>query len=186
MKVPLVEEIISLNSEESSLDNPTKHASKLKAAPKCSERLSKIWDLNWRLGILSGCAASIIVLIVNIALLLTSIFSRYGVEGGIGTITRGSSSEISTMSTAYHVLINVLSTLLLTSSNYCMQFLCSPTREEVDNAHLRGRWLDIGIMSLENLHFISKRRRALFFVLAISSIPLHLMYVFPSSLPCYS
>ncbi|KAJ9636341.1 hypothetical protein H2199_008016 [Coniosporium tulheliwenetii] len=78
--------------------------------------------------------------------------------------------------TAYHVLINILSTIMLTASNYCMQLLSAPTRDEVARAHRHGQGLDIGIISLRNLRYISKRRTALWLSLALSSIPLHLLY----------
>ncbi|EON67299.1 hypothetical protein W97_06552 [Coniosporium apollinis CBS 100218] len=83
---------------------------------------------------------------------------------------------MSRLSTAYHILINVLSTILLTASNYCMQILCAPTRDEVARAHRDGQGLDIGIISLRNLRYISKRKSTLFLSLALSSIPLHLFY----------
>ena len=57
-----------------------------------------------------------------------------------------------------------------------MQCLSSPTREEVDKAHNLGQWLDIGIPSIRNLRRISRRRLVLWWLLAGSSIPLHLMY----------
>ena len=75
-----------------------------------------------------------------------------------------------------HVAINVLSTLLLGASNYSMQCLSSPTRREVDKAHSQGIWLDIGVPSVRNLRKLSTTRIVLWWLLAISSIPLHLLY----------
>ncbi|KAG0646007.1 hypothetical protein D0Z07_7768 [Hyphodiscus hymeniophilus] len=57
-----------------------------------------------------------------------------------------------------------------------MQVISSPTRKEVDVAHQKGRWLDIGVPSTRNLREISWLRIAMWSVLALSSIPLHLMY----------
>jgi hypothetical protein len=62
----------------------------------------------------------------------------------------------------------------LASSNYTMQVMSSPTRKEIDGAHIRGEWLDVGLLSPRNFRFISRRRAGLCFMLAISSIPLHL------------
>ena len=57
-----------------------------------------------------------------------------------------------------------------------MQCLSSPTRSEIDKAHSQGIWLDIGVPSVRNLRRLSKTRIVLWWLLAISSIPLHLLY----------
>lgn len=82
-----------------------------------------------------------------------------------------------------HLVINILSTLLLGACNYSMQCLSSPTRAEIDKAHNKGVWLDIGVPSVRNLRRLSTARVTLWWLLAISSIPLHLLYnsaVFPT------
>lgn len=58
-----------------------------------------------------------------------------------------------------------------------MQLLCSPTRDEVNLAHRRGQWLQIGVLSPGNLYYLSKRRCLLWSILALSSFPLHVLYV---------
>ncbi|UPX15171.1 uncharacterized protein EKO05_0005628 [Ascochyta rabiei] len=70
----------------------------------------------------------------------------------------------------------MLSSILLASSNYTMQVLSSPTRREIDRAHYRGDWLEVGILSTRNLPKISRKRAVLCITLALSSIPLHLFY----------
>lgn len=57
-----------------------------------------------------------------------------------------------------------------------MQCLSSPTRSEIDKAHGQGIWLDIGVPSIRNLRRLSTTRIVLWWLLAISSIPLHLLY----------
>ncbi|KAL9045807.1 MAG: hypothetical protein Q9214_001214 [Letrouitia sp. 1 TL-2023] len=57
-----------------------------------------------------------------------------------------------------------------------MQCLSSPTRGELDKAHRRHIWLDIGVPSVRNIWRISRSKMALWFLLAFSSIPLHLLY----------
>ena len=44
-----------------------------------------------------------------------------------------------------YLLINILNTCLLGASNYCMQCLSSPTRDDVDKAHSKNKWVDIGV-----------------------------------------
>ena len=57
-----------------------------------------------------------------------------------------------------------------------MQCLSSPTRKEVDAVHIEGKWLDIGVPSLQNLRHISWKRIILWWFLAVSTIPLHLLW----------
>jgi hypothetical protein len=50
-----------------------------------------------------------------------------------------------------HLLINFLGTLILGAINYAMQCLFALTRAEVNAAHAKGKWLDIGVLSARNL-----------------------------------
>jgi hypothetical protein len=129
----------------------------------------------WRYGILLGFYTSLFVFVSNVALLLVGAFLRGGYSGGIGILYQGKAENVVRTSTAYHVFINVLSTILLTSSNYCMQILCAPTRAEMDHAHKRATWVDIGLLSFRNLQHIPSRRLILWSLLAFSSLPLHLL-----------
>lgn len=83
---------------------------------------------------------------------------------------------VNAWTTWLHLLINSLSSLLLSASNYTMQCLSSPTRGEVDRAHARGDWLDIGVVSVRNLWPIDWRRTVLWWRLAPSSVPIHVLY----------
>ena len=95
---------------------------------------------------------------------------------GSGTLIQGECTKTRKASTWIHLAINILSTVLLSASNYCMQILTAPTRAEVDRAHASGRWLDIGTPSVRNLRWISRRRVWIWCCLALSSLPLHLLY----------
>jgi hypothetical protein len=130
---------------------------------------------DWRLGLFAGLFASLAVLACNISFLLYGVLTHGGVQDGIATIMQGHTKTVSYMSTALHVLINIMSTVLLTSSNYAMQILCAPTRDEIDVAHKKDRWLEIGLMSFRNLSHINTRRALIWWSLAISSAPLHLL-----------
>ncbi len=57
-----------------------------------------------------------------------------------------------------------------------MQCLSAPAREEIDKGHRERIVFDIGIPSLKNLRRISRIKLILWALLAVSSIPLHLMY----------
>jgi hypothetical protein len=130
---------------------------------------------DWRFGLFAGLCASIIVLVCNAGILIYSVVKSDRVHGSIATIMKGNVATTSRISTALHVFINVLSTILLTSSNYAMQLLCAPTPEEISRAHRNGKWLEIGLMSFRNLRQIEKKRAVLWWLLALSSAPLHLL-----------
>ena len=129
----------------------------------------------WRVGV-SWCAgAATTVLLINIIWTIWA-SAVYGVKNGLGTMQDGSCQEAKKLSLWLHFAINFLSTTLLAASNYCMQCLAAPTREEIDKAHRKCKWLDIGVPSVRNLFYIAKTRRLLWWLLAISGIPLHLLY----------
>jgi hypothetical protein len=169
-------------SEVSAEDEPTGDTQNLHRKPQpWYIRLRTSWNRywgskTWRFGLFAGMYASAVVLAMNIAFLLYGVFTHDGVKDGIATIMQGDMKSVSYTSTSLHVLINILSTTLLTSSNYAMQVLCAPTRSEIDNAHSRGHWLEIGIMSFRNLRHTDKKRAILWWTLAFSSAPLHLLY----------
>jgi hypothetical protein len=131
----------------------------------------------WRMGILLGSTMSSIVLSCNITVLVIGAIRNGGYSNGFAVPMTGEAEDMSWWSSAFHILINVLSTLLLAASNYTMQVLSSPTRGEIDQAHSSNQWLDIGVLSLRNLGRISRRRRFLCVIMALSSIPVHLLYV---------
>jgi hypothetical protein len=79
----------------------------------------------------------------------------------------------------------LLSTILLASSNYAMQCLSAPTRTELDQAHTKTQWLDIGILSFRNLTQIKTVRMLFWLLLGVSSLPLHLVYVVPRTRSAY-
>ena len=112
---------------------------------------------------------------VNICLLIVGGVKHGGYTNGIGTLDYGDAEPMKKLGLTYHVLINILSTALLTSSNYCMQILSAPSREELDAAHARNTWMDIGIISFRNLAYINRRRMIFWCMLGLSSFPLHLL-----------
>ncbi|KAF1974112.1 hypothetical protein BU23DRAFT_462333 [Bimuria novae-zelandiae CBS 107.79] len=139
-------------------------------------RLKRSRFYGWRMGVLFGSCMSIFVLCCNIAVVVIGSIAHSGYQNGIANVMYGEASSISRWSTFFHLLINAASTVLLASSNYTMQVLCSPTRDDIDTAHARGMWVDIGLLSFRNLKAIPRKRAALALVLAFSSVPLHLFY----------
>src|SRR5690242_17499232 len=107
----------------------------------------------WRMGVLLGCCMSTLVLCCNIALLVVGTTYKSGYddsEDGIVTLLHGDEATVTRYNTGFHVLINVFSSILLAGSNYAMQVISSPNREEIDKAHRRNDWLAIGLLSPRN------------------------------------
>jgi hypothetical protein len=129
----------------------------------------------YRFGALWCAATTGVVFLINLISTIVAT-QKTGISHGLGTIQSGDCNRTKNMSRWLHLLINLLGTLLLGASNYYMQCLSSPTRKEIDDAHRQSTWLDIGVSSLRNLRRVSWDRIFLWGLLALSSIPLHLMY----------
>ena len=121
---------------------------------------------------------AILVLLINISWLLFASTHYDGLSKGVGSIQRGPCDAAKRTNTWLHLLINVLSTLLLTGSNAFMSVYSCPSRKEVDRAHERRRWLHVGMLSLRNLGGIARRKAAVVVLLCLTSVPFHLLYVF--------
>ena len=133
----------------------------------------------WQFSLIGGACACIVVLIINFGITIWSSVSFVGSESGDRSIRRiiyeGSCSDSRIINVVIHLVINIFSSILLASSNYGMQCLSAPTRADVDRAHIRRNWMDIGIPSFRNLRMVSRKRAALWMLLVLSSIPLHLL-----------
>ena len=137
--------------------------------------------LQWRqcqgyhFGVLCCLVVAGTVLITNTILTIVAA-AKSGVSDGLGILQTGDCKKTKSVDRWLHLLINILSTLLLGASNYCMQCLSSPTRRELNKAHSTSTWLDIGIPSTRNLRRIARFRLVLWLLLALPSIPLHFLY----------
>ena len=129
----------------------------------------------WRVGVTICASTTVMVLTINISLTVWASV-RNGPSSGLATVQDGSCQKTKNLSLSLHLVINILSTILLAASNYCMQCLSSPTREDIDRAYAHQTWLYIGVPSLRNLQGIARNRIVLWWLLAFSSIPLHFLY----------
>lgn len=143
--------------------------------PESSARLGFRNRHGWRVGVIAASSLASAVLVVN-SVVLVYLIRHYPTLNGIGTIYTGSCKTVNAQSRWLHIGINAFSTALLAASNYCMQTVYAPTRSDIDAAHAKGNWLDIGVMGLRNLKHIHFKRRVIWFVLAFSSLPIHLLY----------
>lgn len=138
-------------------------------------QLSRPWWSERRNMLLIQQILAIAVFVINLSWSTWAI-THYNTTDRVGTIYRGDCKTVKTLNLWLHLAINALSTLLLGSSNYCMQLLVAPTPSEVQKAHERSKWLDIGIPSFRNLWWIARRSRIIWSCLWLSSAFLHLLY----------
>ncbi|KAK5703240.1 hypothetical protein LTR97_004189 [Elasticomyces elasticus] len=129
----------------------------------------------WRFGVAASATMTTAVLTTNVILTIW-LSARFGVTNGVGTAYEGDCGVVNRWTFWLHVVINILSSILLSASNYTMQCLSAPTRREVDAAHAKGDWLDIGVSGIRNLTRIGLHRRILWAALALSSLPIHLLF----------
>ncbi|RSM05201.1 hypothetical protein CEP52_006400 [Fusarium oligoseptatum] len=137
----------------------------------------------WRLSLVYGAGASTVVLLINLGVTIWSSTLTKGEENSRDrqssnrrVLFQGSCEESRKLNVILHIFINVFSSILLAASSYGMQCLTAPNRAEVDKSHAAQRWMDIGILSVRNLRGVSWKRSILWFLLTMSSIPLHLLY----------
>ena len=130
---------------------------------------------SWQMLIDSGAAISATVLIINIVMVALA-YAKLGVVDQTATLWTGSCHRAGSSVVAAHVTINVLSSLVLAVSNVGLQCLASPTRAEVDAAHAKDKIFAIGTPNLRNVFMISRPRMTAWVLLAISSLPLHLLW----------
>lgn len=141
----------------------------------------------WRFAFLSGwrntavCLTVIIstltaTLIVCLIISLSSLGN--GLRQGLSTslLFKGDCELSSRYNTWLHLAINTISSGVLASSNFFMQVMVAPTRKDVDKAHARSKWVEIGVQSWRNLIHVPKRNAFYWTLFAISSVPLHLIF----------
>lgn len=150
-------------------------ASALDATQEKSRYRRRSFQKGWRAGVAASAIMTTVILIINLTLTVWASLS-FEIVDGIGNAYVGECSIVNTWSTVLHIFINVLSSAMLSASNYTMQCLTAPTRKECDTAHAHQRWLDIGVPSLRNLCRIRWSRRIAWSILALSGIPIHLLY----------
>ncbi|PYI10621.1 hypothetical protein BO78DRAFT_458425 [Aspergillus sclerotiicarbonarius CBS 121057] len=138
-------------------------------------------DEEWIQGVLVGTWTAGGILILNIILALIAAGISYSQAANTRSLIstevyNGHCTLSSRWATGIHIVINLLSTALLEASNYAMQCLSGPSRADVDKAHRKRRWLDIGVMSFRNFRAMTIKRKILWLVLLLSSVPIHMLY----------
>jgi hypothetical protein len=140
-----------------------------------ANRQRKSLRKGWRAGVVASAIMTATILLINLTLTIwASLYFK--VNDSIGDAYIGDCVVVDRLSTVLHLSINGLSSAMLSASNYTMQCLTAPTRKECDITHARGEWLDIGVSSIQNLARIRWSRGITWALLALSSIPIHVLY----------
>ena len=130
----------------------------------------------WRIAATLSCVTVALVLVLNI------IFTTYVVknyppnEDSIGQFDSTDCEQVHSNNGVLHVALNIVATVLVGASNYNMQCLTAPIREEVDGQHKKDSSLDIGIQSVRKLRYLPRWKVALWTSLLVSTLPLHLLW----------
>lgn len=137
-------------------------------------RAWKKWMVGWR------GAAALNVLLAFVILLTGLVCLVYAAVNGmlsarVSVIFSGSCAAAAGIDLGVHAFVNVFAIVLLAGGNYIFQVLSSPTRGEVDAAHARKKWLDIGIPSVRNLVHIAKSRAGLAVVVLLVAVATQIM-----------
>ena len=136
----------------------------------------------WRYVLVRGAALVFTVACLNVLLAAIPAGALNGKEGrwidGVALLYKGTPTAVNTRSAILHLALSGLSSVLLAASNYTMQCLSAPTRQEVDTAHWKGSSLDIGLPSIRNMcdKATPWSRKCLWLLLLLTSIPIHFLY----------
>lgn len=93
-----------------------------------------------------------------------------------GVLYRGSCARVKQWTSGLSILLNIIATLMIASSNYIMQCLSAPSETELRHAHKNGRSLQLGISSPFNIVYMSLPKTLLWWVMGLTSIPVHLLF----------
>ncbi|KAF7511429.1 hypothetical protein GJ744_004618 [Endocarpon pusillum] len=130
----------------------------------------------WRFGALFSCVLVGICLTLNVVATIYVLKSYPPGIDSFGVLIEGDCKKVRSYDSKFHYAINVIATVLVAASNYNMQCLTAPTRSEIDKAHAKSIWLDIGVHSVRNLRHVSPGKAVLWLALLVSTFPLHLLW----------
>ncbi|KAI1439689.1 hypothetical protein F5Y02DRAFT_405060 [Annulohypoxylon stygium] len=129
----------------------------------------KGWRRTGAINVLLALGCGVVLLVCLILSLKTG-----SPLNGTTIIYSGYCKDTSNLNIVLHLLLNLLATGVLASSNFFMQVVASPSREEINIAHTSLLSLDIGILSTKNLRHISYFKGVSWVILVLSSLPIHL------------
>jgi hypothetical protein len=126
------------------------------------------------MGVVLCCIAVAVCLVIELTLLISALSVSVGGFGS-GLLYRGSCDKVKNMTVWLLLPLNIAATVLISTSNYVMQVMAAPDRKEVDYAHSLATSITIGGMRFRNLKFGGPYRRFIWWVLGLSSLPIHVL-----------
>ncbi|KAI6374636.1 hypothetical protein MCOR25_003101 [Pyricularia grisea] len=133
----------------------------------------------WRAGVSVNLLIAFIIFAGSLSCFLVALAGSSSAKELLtneANIFNGSCGEASSVSYGLHALVNVLGLVGIAGANYVFQVLTSPTRAEVDAAHAKKQWLDIGIPSVRNLGRIAPMRSVMALVLVLVAVTSQVIY----------
>jgi hypothetical protein len=140
--------------------------SEIQNRPSCSQSsrwkgTAIIWtSFAWVLAIIAGCS------------LHSNNIGAYGLKD---VKSSNNCNSINIMKNLTTLGLNILASLLLMASDYIRQCLLSPSRADMDTAHLSKNWFVIGSQSLRNLRSVPNFARILWLALVLTSFPIQVL-----------
>ncbi|KAH7149681.1 hypothetical protein B0J13DRAFT_312580 [Dactylonectria estremocensis] len=129
----------------------------------------------WRGGVTLNALLALLVFVAAIVCLALAA-ANGKISGGGSSVVDGDVGKVRSANWGIHAVVNVFAIVLIAGANYVVQILTSPTRCEVDIAHEKFNWVDIGIPSLRNLGLISSTRAALSATLLVLAVGSQIIY----------
>jgi hypothetical protein len=114
------------NANGSPLDSSTLEQTEQEVADEKTHFLRGLRTLpprklpSWRFGVILGATAAATVLLANVIFLIWAILHAGIHNGGTSVLYDGDCSKVHSINAKVHLLINILSTILLSGCNYCM------------------------------------------------------------------
>lgn len=154
----------------------------------------------WRAGTQICCLAVILCIIIELVLLIWAVVTN-GHRATTGLIYEGGCDTVRKLEVWLLLPLNIAATILISTSNYVMQVMSAPDREEIDQAHRFAKPIAVGGIrsgasrcdymkstqnndpdrpELQKIGALSddlqrnRSRRFLWWLLLLSSLPIHL------------
>ncbi|MCJ1224185.1 hypothetical protein MMC12_000829 [Toensbergia leucococca] len=137
------------------------------------QKITKPFRRGWRTVPIALCALSSTIGLAVLTLLIVS--STKGDFSGSTGLFAGNCSQAKRLSEILSFSVIAASFLVTFASNKFLCLAVAPLPEEVDTAHARCKWLDIGVNSWRNLQFVSGMRRWSWVIILLSSVPVQLL-----------
>jgi len=140
---------------------------------KAWQTITKPFKRGWLTVPIAFCIVSSAVGLTVLALLIAS--SAKGDFSGSTGLFAGNCSKAKSRSETLRFAVTAAAFLVTLSSDKFLRLAVAPLPEEVDRAHVRSQWLDIGVNSWRNLPFVSTWRRWSWAVILLTSVPVQLL-----------